>query len=74
MIISKYLSVSYDNNLVLEDINLCLEGFGIIGILGFNGVGKFMFMKVFFGLVDFIGELGIGGDLLFLMGRVVYVE
>ncbi|HGC9460925.1 TPA: metal ABC transporter ATP-binding protein [Streptococcus agalactiae] len=74
MIISKHLSVSYDNNLVLEDINLRLEGSGIIGILGPNGAGKSTLMKALLGLVDSTGESGIGGDLLPLMGRVAYVE
>ncbi len=60
MIISKHLSVSYDNNLVLEDINLRLEGSGIIGILGPNGAGKSTLMKALLGLVDSTGESGIG--------------
>jgi zinc transport system ATP-binding protein len=45
------LSVGYDQNIVLQDINLSIQQFDFIGIIGPNGGGKTTLLKALLGLL-----------------------
>ena len=47
----RQLSVAYGNVVVLEDIDLSVEGGSVVCILGANGAGKTSFLKCLVGLV-----------------------
>ena len=46
MIKLENVSKSYGNNIVLDNIDLCLENNRIYGLIGRNGVGKTTLMKI----------------------------
>ncbi len=55
----------YDDNLVLEDINLSLNENEFLGIIGPNGGGKTTFLKVLLGLIEpYSGEVKVFGEKL----------
>ncbi|MGT2808872.1 metal ABC transporter ATP-binding protein [Streptococcus iniae] len=76
MIKTKNLSVSYqgqENS--LNNVNISIEGPGIIGIIGPNGAGKSTFIKSLLNLVDYSGTVTIGErDGKNLGSTVAYVE
>jgi zinc transport system ATP-binding protein len=47
----KSLSASYDNNIVLEDINFRVNENDFIGVIGPNGGGKTTLLKIILGLI-----------------------
>ena len=47
----QHLYASYDNNVVLEDINFQIEKLDFLGIIGPNGGGKTTLLKVIVGLI-----------------------
>ncbi len=54
----KNLSVGYNNNIVLEDVNLTIKSNDFIGVIGPNGGGKTTLLKVILGLLKpFKGEV-----------------
>lgn len=62
MINLKNLSKSYDNNLVLDNINLKLEDDRIYGLVGRNGVGKTTLMKILSELIiNYQGDVFVDG-------------
>lgn len=76
MIKTTQLSVSYQGQEIsLKDVNLSLEGPGIIGIIGPNGAGKSTLIKALLNLVDYSGGVTIGKrDGKNLGSTVAYVE
>lgn len=61
MIHIKNLSKSYQNQLVLENINMEFKSHGLYFILGPSGCGKTTLINAISGLVDFDGEIIING-------------
>lgn len=45
------LTVSYDNEVVLKDVNLCINQHDFLGVIGPNGGGKTTLIKAILGLV-----------------------
>lgn len=57
ILIVKYLNKSYGYQLVLCDVSFeCIQGW-IVGLVGVNGVGKMIIMKVILGLFSMDGEI-----------------
>lgn len=48
----KNLSKSFKNNTIIKDINMVLEGGKIYGLVGRNGSGKSVFLKIISGLYN----------------------
>lgn len=62
MIKLKNVSKSYDNNLVLDNINIDLEDNKIYGLIGRNGVGKTTLMKILSDqIINYQGEAFVDG-------------
>lgn len=62
MIRLKNVSKSYDNNLVLDNINLELEDNKIYGLIGRNGVGKTTLMKILSDqILNYQGDIFVDG-------------
>ena len=62
MIKLKNVSKSYDNKLVLDNINLDLEDNKIYGLIGRNGVGKTTLMKILSDqILNYQGEIFVDG-------------
>jgi zinc transport system ATP-binding protein len=58
------LSASYDNNIVLEDINFAVNENDFIGVIGPNGGGKTTLLKVILGLLKPVkGRIEFNGSL-----------
>lgn len=69
----------YKSNIVLNDINLKIEGEKIIGLIGRNGVGKSTLLKLIAGLVpQTAGQLKIFSeqpfDNLFVSSNSIYIH
>lgn len=63
MIKLKNVSKSYDNNLVLDKINLNLEDNKIYGLIGRNGVGKTTLMKILSDqIINYQGDAFVDGS------------
>jgi len=59
------LSVSYDANVVLQDINFSISENDFIGVIGPNGGGKTTLLKVILGLIKpFRGKIVFNNDLI----------
>ena len=61
MIEFKNVSKKYNNNLVLNNINLTLPRFGLIIINGPSGCGKTTLMNITSSLLDFEGDINFDG-------------
>lgn len=65
MIEIKNVSKSFGKKIVLQNVNVKLEGNQIVGLLGQNGSGKTTLLKIIAGLIqDFKGEILIDGKAL----------
>ncbi len=63
MIKLKNVSKSYDNNIVLDNINLDLEDNKIYGLIGRNGVGKTTLMKILSEqIINYQGDVLVDGS------------
>ena len=59
----KNLTLSYQNKLVLDKLNLSFEKGKVIGLLGPNGSGKTTLLRILAGLEkNYAGEVKIGGE------------
>lgn len=62
MIKLEKVSKSYGNNIVLDNIDLCLENNRIYGLIGRNGVGKTTLMKILSDqIVNYQGQIFVDG-------------
>ena len=62
MIKLENVSKSYGNNIVLDNIDLCLEDNKIYGLIGRNGVGKTTLMKILSDqIVNYQGQIFVDG-------------
>ena len=61
MIHIKNFSKSYQNQLVLENVNMEFKSHGLYFIYGPSGCGKTTLINAISGLVDFEGEIIING-------------
>lgn len=50
----KNLCKRYNKKIVLDDISFLVDKGKIVGLLGENGVGKIMFLKIIVGFFKFI--------------------
>jgi iron complex transport system ATP-binding protein len=55
-LITRNLSINYDNRDVLQDVSISFSG-GLNYILGLNGSGKSSFLKAIVGLVNYAGSI-----------------
>lgn len=63
MIKLEKISKSYGNNIVLDNIDLCLENNRIYGLIGRNGVGKTTLMKILSDqILSYQGEIFVDGS------------
>lgn len=60
----------FGDNIVLKNINLELKEGEIFGFVGENGVGKFILMKIIFGM-EVIREIGGYNGKIFFDGKEV---
>lgn len=71
----KNMSVSYQNTLVLDGINLAFQPKTITGIIGPNGAGKSTLLKAMLGLVDYQGQALLDHEpLQKQLDTIAYVE
>lgn len=78
MIKLEKVSKSYGNNIVLDNINLCLENNRIYGLIGRNGVGKTTLMKILSDqIVNYQGQIYYEGSYIknnnLLKENIVYI-
>ncbi|MHC5247084.1 metal ABC transporter ATP-binding protein [Enterococcus sp. LJL90] len=75
MIICQNVSVAYQQQLALKNINLHLEDHAITGIIGPNGAGKSTLIKAILGIIPFAGNITIDGKpIKEQRQQVAYVE
>ncbi|WP_265459880.1 metal ABC transporter ATP-binding protein [Enterococcus sp. HY326] len=75
MIICQNVSVAYQQQLALKNINLRLEDHAITGIIGPNGAGKSTLIKAILGIISFAGNITIDGKpIKEQRQQVAYVE
>lgn len=78
MIKLEKVSKSYGNNIVLDNIDLCLENNRIYGLIGRNGVGKTTLMKILSDqIVSYQGQIYYEGSYIknnnLLKENIVYI-
>lgn len=57
------VSSTYDESLVLRDLNLCVPANSVVALLGRNGVGKSTTLKTTMGIVSMVsGEVKMNGE------------
>ncbi len=61
MIEVKHLYKKFNNESILENVNLCFPNIGMYFILGPSGCGKSTLMNILSGLIDYDGEVIING-------------
>lgn len=58
------MSVSYEGDLVLSDVNLTIESDDFLGVIGPNGGGKTTLVKAILGLIPFAGKVSFAKELM----------
>lgn len=66
MLIIDILEKKYADNIILKNINLTIDNFGIYGIVGKNGQGKTTLFKCLTGLENYLGKTLFENDKLSL--------